>query len=92
MIAAARNLCESLSKAVAPLAPFVIAGRRTEIGEIARATVEALENLARNEKSSVAPFYSGERGEQLAAFCAVWFQAKPGLISKLRNGQPCWMR
>lgn len=79
MIAAARNLCESLSKAVAPLAPFVIAGRRTEIGEIARATVEALENLARNEKASVAPFYSGERGEQLAAFLRGLVSSEAGL-------------
>lgn len=79
MIAAARGLCESLTRAVAPLAPFVMAGCRTEIGEIARATVEALENLARNEKASVAHFYSGERGEQLAAFLRGLVSSEAGL-------------
>ncbi|EFM57910.1 double-strand break repair protein AddB [Brucella inopinata] len=68
MIEAARGLCESLSAAVEPLAPFVTANRRTDIGEIARATVEALENMARDETGSVAAFYSGERGEKLASF------------------------
>ncbi|MBC2883990.1 double-strand break repair protein AddB [Ochrobactrum sp. CM-21-5] len=68
MIAAARSLCESLSQAVAPLAPFATISRRTEIGEITRATVAVLENMARDENGSVASFYSGERGEQLASF------------------------
>src|SRR5690606_13666390 len=68
MIEAARDLCVSLSEAVKPLAPFALADRRTEIGEISRATVEVLENLARDENGSVAGFYSGEHGEKLANF------------------------
>ncbi len=68
MIAAARNLCVSLSEAVAPLAPFAIINRRTETAEMTRATVEALENLARDEDGSVTRYYSGEHGEKLASF------------------------
>ncbi len=67
-IEAARTLCVDLAAAVAPLAPFASISRRTDCAEIARATVEALENLARDEAGSVAGFYSGERGEALAAF------------------------
>ncbi len=67
-IATARGLCESLSQALAPLAAFASVSRRTNVAEIARATVEALENLARDETGSVAGFYSGERGEAFAAF------------------------
>jgi len=68
MIAAARGLCENLSQAVAPLAPFATTSRRTNIAEIARATAEAIENMARDENGSVAAFYSGERGEKVASF------------------------
>lgn len=68
IIAAARALCESLSQAVAPLAEFVTsAGQHTEMAAIVRATVLALENLARNEDGSVAALYTAESGEQLAS-------------------------
>ncbi|PWL19526.1 double-strand break repair protein AddB [Falsochrobactrum shanghaiense] len=79
MIEAARNLCVSLSEAVVPLAPFTIVNRRTEIGEIARATVEALENLARDENGSVTGFYSGEHGEKLASFLRQLVSSEAGL-------------
>lgn len=79
IIAAARGLCVRLSEAVAPLAPFTIVNRRTEIGEIARATVEVLENLARDESGSIAAFYSGERGEKLASFLRGLVSSEAGL-------------
>ncbi|MFC4624488.1 double-strand break repair protein AddB [Daeguia caeni] len=68
MIEAARELCVALSEAVAPLAPFATTGRRTTIDEIALATTNALENLARDENGSLVSFYSGDRGEKLASF------------------------
>lgn len=68
MFDAARDLCVRLSEAVAPLAAFATGNLRTEISEITRASVEALENLARDEDGSVTRFYSGEHGEKLASF------------------------
>ena len=97
MIEAARDLCVSLSEAVKPLAPFALADRRTEIGEISRATVEVLENLARDENGSVAGFYSGEHGEKLANFlrglvsseAALDFEASewPAILEALMSGE-----
>src|SRR5690606_12908218 len=97
MIEAARDLCVSLSVAVKPLAPFALADRRTEIGEISRATVEVLENLARDENGSVAGFYSGEHGEKLANFlrglvsseAALDFEASewPAILEALMSGE-----
>ena len=78
-IATARGLCESLSQALAPLAAFASVSRRTNVAEIARATVEALENLARDETGSVAGFYSGERGEAFAAFLRGLVASESGL-------------
>ena len=85
MIMAARSLCESLSQAVAPLVPFVVGATRTDTATIARATVEALENLARNEEGSVVPFYSGERGEQLAGFLRGLVASEAGLDFEARE-------
>ncbi|WP_407975975.1 double-strand break repair protein AddB [Brucella pseudogrignonensis] len=79
MIEAARALCVSLSEAVAPLAPFATINRRTDIGEITRATVEALENLARDESESVTRYYSGEHGEKLASFLRQLVASEAGL-------------
>lgn len=80
MIATARTLCENLSEAVAPLAAFITsAGQHTDIAAIVRASVEALENLSRDENGSVVALYTGQAGEQLGSFLRNLASSEAGL-------------
>ncbi|PYE89097.1 DNA helicase/exodeoxyribonuclease V subunit B [Phyllobacterium leguminum] len=85
MIAEARALCVALSEAVAPLS--ALAGTDGYIGmaTIIRASVEALENLARDEKKSVAKLYEGEAGEKFASFLRNLVAAESGLDFDIRE-------
>lgn len=80
-ITAARDLCCALSQAVQPLTEFTkSAGQETELNEIVRATVIALENLARDEDGSVLKLYSGDAGERLAGFLRNLSAAEEGFV------------
>ncbi|MGH6762173.1 MAG: double-strand break repair protein AddB [Phyllobacterium sp.] len=64
----ARQLCSILSEALNPLTDLLEdAAGAVNVATMVRASVEALENLARDESGSLAAFYSGEPGEKLAS-------------------------
>jgi len=63
----ARGFLAALEAALAPLAG--LAGREEVLfGEIARATVQALEALGRDEQGGLGKLYSGDAGEALIGF------------------------
>jgi ATP-dependent helicase/nuclease subunit B len=63
----AHAVLEALAAALAPLSEF--AGRQdVELGEIARASVVTLENLARGDNGGLDALYGGDAGEKLAEF------------------------
>jgi ATP-dependent helicase/nuclease subunit B len=63
----ARCVLDALGAALASLAAF--AGREdTQLGEIARATVVALETLARGSNGELDALYAGDAGEKLTEF------------------------
>ncbi|RCS22316.1 double-strand break repair protein AddB [Phyllobacterium salinisoli] len=84
MIAEARALCVALSESVAALARMAGTGQ-VDMATIIRASVEALENLARDERGSVATLYEGEAGEKLASFLRNLVAAESGLDFDIRE-------
>ncbi|PRD44338.1 double-strand break repair protein AddB [Phyllobacterium phragmitis] len=85
MIAEARALCVALSEAVAPLGRLAGTDGQVDMATIIRASVEALENLARDEKGAVASLYQGEAGEKLASFLRNLVAAESGLDFDIRE-------
>ncbi|WP_420960518.1 double-strand break repair protein AddB [Brucella sp. IR073] len=79
MLDEARALCVALSEAVAPLLPLIEREEPVDMATVIRLSVEALENLARDEKGSVAHLYDGEAGEKFASFLRNLVAADSGL-------------
>lgn len=78
-IEAARDVCTRLAAAVAPLAALAARDGAVDLGEAVRASVEALEGLARDETGSVAELYAGDAGEKFAGFLRELVSAETGL-------------
>ncbi|KXF79217.1 double-strand break repair protein AddB [Paramesorhizobium deserti] len=85
MLDEAHALCVALSEAVAPLARMAGVEEPVDMATVIRASVEALENLARDEKGSVARLYEGEAGEKLASFLRNLVAADSGLDFDMRE-------
>ncbi|WP_173935072.1 double-strand break repair protein AddB [Chelativorans sp. Marseille-P2723] len=66
-VAEAYQVLTALESAVAPLAALRQAGP-VRLEDLARASVEAVEALARDAQGSLSGYYGGEAGEALAAF------------------------
>lgn len=65
-VEAARDVCARLAAAVGPLAELAAREDRIDLRDAVRASVETLENLARDEAGSVAELYAGDAGEKFA--------------------------
>jgi ATP-dependent helicase/nuclease subunit B len=85
MLAEARALCVALASAVEPLVTLANVAEPVDMATIIRASVEALENLARDEKGSVASLYQGEAGEKFASFLRELVAADSGLDFEARE-------
>ncbi|MBB2972446.1 double-strand break repair protein AddB [Mesorhizobium sp. RMAD-H1] len=85
MLEGARALCTALSEAVTPLARMAGVEAPVDMAAVIRASVEALENLARDEKGSVARLYEGEAGEKFASFLRNLVAADSGLDFDIRE-------
>lgn len=74
-----QTFCAAMTAAVAPLTDLIRIQARIEVPQIMRASVEALENLARDIDDTVHLLYQGQQGEQFSAFLRQLIAADTGL-------------